>query len=240
MQIIPYNRDISKLLLQASLLCSQQYELGVIDPSYDGYIENFDIFKESFCGYTQRASFKAKMCHVEAYIGLTMTSASSNILAFGGTAIPEEWVGKLTTDLSDDNQLDKSPIEVRGKVHLGLEALYNSFADLVRNAAREFEPNVHCYVTGYSLGGVLAVFAAIDIALNVSELKSQVQMYSYEGLPVGDPDSVEFYNEVVPNSYRVVNLADAVPNLLPAIQLPKILQSLGGYQHVGQECSFLD
>ena len=41
-------------------------------------------------------------------------------------------------------------------------------------------------------------------------------MYNYAGPRVGDPIFVDAYNFFVPQSYRVVNLADMIPMLPPS------------------------
>ena len=79
-----------------------------------------------------------------------------------------------------------------------------------------------------------AVLAAYDIAINVQGIKDQLQLYTFAGPRVGDPVFANNYNELVPNSYRVVNLADVVPLTPPT----KILKHT--YQHVGEEWSYLN
>ncbi|MFN5514748.1 MAG: lipase family protein, partial [Cyanobacteriota bacterium] len=101
-----------------------------------------------------------------------------------------------------------------------------------RIIAQELNPAVPCYVTGHSLGAALAVLCALDLAVNLPDLAPQLQLYSYACPRVGDPTFARLHAQRVPNSYRVVNLADAIPILPPT-------EGFGTYVHVGQVWSFL-
>ena len=83
------------------------------------------------------------------------------------------------------------------------------------------------------MGAAIATLAAIDIAAHIPELKKQLQLYTYASPRVGDPAFAREHNRLVPNSYRVVNLADAI-TLVPFTVLFKT-----EYVHVGEEWSFL-
>lgn len=231
---VPYNRETSKLLTQCLKLAVEQY--GKKDPKYDGSIVPPD-------GYSQTASFKIPEIDNsnklqlqppvndsrEVYFGFALTSKTHNIITLRGSQSTYEWITNVSAFQDDYDSSDHQ----RGKVHLGFKFIYDKLSQQIRNAAKEFDTLKPCYVTGHSLGGVLAVLAATDIALHINGLKDQVQMYSYGGPRIGDPVFASFYNELIPNSYRVVNLADMIPVLPPT----KFLEYT--YQHVGQEWSYL-
>ncbi len=234
--LLPYNRERSKLLAHCCKLAVEQYEKGKKDPTYDGSIT-------PPAGYIQIAAFKAPEIDIsttsqartsveelaKVYFGFALTSATNNIIALRGTQTVYEWV----TDLAGF-QINYDPSNDKyGKVHVGFYTIYEELAEQIRRAASKFSTLVPCYVTGHSLGSALAVLAATDIAMHVNGLKEQLQMYSYAGPRVGDPVFASFYNGLIPNSYRVVNLADVAPILPPT----KILKYT--YQHVGQEWSYL-
>ncbi|MEG4167375.1 MULTISPECIES: lipase family protein [unclassified Microcoleus] len=231
---VPYNREISKLLTKCLKLAVEQY--GKKDPKYDGSIVPPD-------GYTQIASFKRPEISNssqlqlqspvndsrEVYFGFALTSETNNIITLRGTQSLYEWITNLSA-LQDDYD---SSDDKRGKIHLGFKFIYDKLSQQIREAARQFDTLKPCYVTGHSLGGALAVLAATDIAVHINGLKDQVQMYSYGGPRIGDPVFASFYNELIPSSYRVVNLADVVP-VLPPTHIYDCT-----YQHVGQEWSYL-
>jgi hypothetical protein len=78
-------------------------------------------------------------------------------------------------------------------------------------------------VCGYSLGGALATFVGMDVALN-STCKSPL-VYSYASPRVGDPKFAQQYDTIVPRTSRIANRFDIVPQLPPPG--PPIL-----YEHV--------
>jgi predicted lipase len=55
---IPYDRSISKLLIQCSKLGTQQYLSGKVDPSFNGLIKSLPAYTSDLDGYTQIASLK--------------------------------------------------------------------------------------------------------------------------------------------------------------------------------------
>lgn len=89
------------------------------------------------------------------------------------------------------------------------------------------------YVTGHSLGGAMAALAALDIAHNFANTFSGLAMYSLASprvamgayitvghfkIPYLFDDLSKFllnYQQLVPNTYQIVNAADIVPILPP-------------------------
>jgi len=107
-----------------------------------------------------------------------------------------------------------------------------NFAAAVMAAVKTLDPSKPLLITGHSLGGALAHLAALDVALQVPELQPNLQLYTYASPRVGSPDWVKYFNQQVPNHYRVVNLADMVP-MMPLSKL------FGDYVHAGEQWSFL-
>jgi triacylglycerol lipase len=70
--------------------------------------------------------------------------------------------------------------------------------------------------------------------VNLAAGVQAVQMYNFAGPRVGNPAFADVYNELIPGSYRVVNLADMVPMLPPT--------KVFGWQYadVGEAWSFLN
>ncbi len=58
--VTPYNRQISKLLIQCSKIATQQYLTGKVIPSYDGSISKLLAYSNALAGYKQIASFQGK------------------------------------------------------------------------------------------------------------------------------------------------------------------------------------
>ena len=273
---IPYDRELSKLLIKCSKIATQQYLTGKTIPTYDGSIKGLPAYTPSLDRYTQIASFKGKEAEVSqtvavklptnnqsnssdplqqnldnaeeevgqaigemvkltqqipVYLGFVLSSPENNIIVFRGTQTRVEWINNFTAVQKDFTD----PISGQnfGKIHEGFLKNYLRIVQpLPREVAQTLDPNIPCYVTGHSLGSSLAILAALDIAINVPQLRPQIQLYTYASPRVGDPTFAKLHAQQVPNSYRVVNLADIFTLVPPT-------KTVGTYVHVGQEWSFL-
>ena len=87
-------------------------------------------------------------------------------------------------------------------------------------------------LVGHSLGAALATLVAP--AVKILTDNDDVRMYNYASPRVGDPAFVGAYNGLIPESYRVVNLADLVPMVPPSTIFKWT------YEHVPEEWSFLN
>ncbi|MBV8884757.1 MAG: hypothetical protein JO235_12285, partial [Chroococcidiopsidaceae cyanobacterium CP_BM_RX_35] len=185
---------------------------------------------EEAVGKTVRESLKLKR-QIPVYLGFVLSSPRNNIIVFRGTQTQTEWLNNFTAL----QQNYTNPVSGRyvGKVHRGF---INNYLEIVkplpREIAKQLNPSVPCYITGHSLGAALATLAALDLALNVPQLQHQLHLYTYASPRVGDPTFALLHNQMVPNNYRVVNLADAITLMPPT-------KAVGVYVHVGQEWSFL-
>ncbi|MGV2831383.1 lipase family protein [Myxosarcina sp. GI1(2024)] len=247
---IPYNRQMSKLLVRCCRLATEQYLQGVADPDYDGAIASLNSYFPQLDNYEQIAAFRAirKRSWLEPlisktalrdlifetdliYHGFALKSDAHNIVVFRGTQEPAEWVGNLKT-----KQVHyRSNNDRGGKIHQGFHSLYlRNLALPIRTALEQMESYIPCYLTGHSLGGAMAILSAVDIALNFTSFKEQIRMYAYAPPRVGDPTFAEFYSNLIPNSYRIVSEADST------WLLPPILFQESVYLHVGQQWSFIN
>jgi triacylglycerol lipase len=275
---IPYNREISKLLILCSKLATQQYFKGKIEPNYDGNIKSLPAYTAKLKDYTLVAAIKGEEANISeeieveipqqatspngemdpigknvgtaeraikntarevvkinrkipVYFGFVLSSKKHNIIVFRGTQRTIEWV--LNINAVYATKESKVFSKSYGQIHPGFSTIYSNIAPQTLEIAKKLNPSVPCYVSGHSLGAAIATLAAIDIAVNVPRLKKQVQLYTYASPRVGDPVFARDHNRVVPNSYRVVNLADAI-TLVPFTVFFKT-----EYVHVGEEWAFL-
>jgi Lipase (class 3) len=132
-----------------------------------------------------------------------------------------------------------------GSVHGGFYAQYTngtngSAGDLQNRADGSLAKQIYDYctknadvtvpvkVTGHSLGGALATLCAMDIAYNFKSKFKSVSMYSLASPRVADAWAISMgtaatfvsnYQQYVPDTYRIVNTLDGVPNLPPAAAL---------------------
>ena len=272
---IPYDREMSKILIQCSRLATEQYLTGKFDPNYDGSITALPTYSDRLNEFTQVASIagpdQAKVqTQVEVpdntlqqyfdplqegfdqvqkvvqglagqtvtlkwtspvYWGFVLASERGAIVVYRGTQRGNEWFQTIQVRQIDNSQV--SDFEFKGKVHHGFAKIYNELADPTIEAVRSLDPDVPLYISGHSLGSPLATLSAMDIALREPALKDQIRLYTYAGPRVGDPSFVEAHSQLIPNNYRVANLAD------PTTLVPPSLTGNIAYVHVGDPWRFI-
>ncbi|MBP0001830.1 MAG: lipase family protein [Cyanobacteria bacterium SID2] len=248
---VPYDREISKFLATCCRVGTEQYLKADSDFRYDGSIDRLESYTPEFDAYQQIASFQAERepgwiekqirqrisPNVELpeirkiYYGFALTSIDRHVIVFRGTQEVDEWIANLNAKQTYYKFYDLNP----GKVHEGFYEIYNgALSEQTRNLVSQLDPNLPCYITGHSLGGALALLAALDIVETFPERQSQIRMYNYGTPRVGNPVFAQYYSDRVPNSYRIINIADVTPTLPPTILGKEV------YLHVGQEWSFLN
>lgn len=92
-------------------------------------------------------------------------------------------------------------------VHAGFHNEYLRYRDHILEYVGH-HPNKDIYVTGHSLGGALAVLNTFDIAVHT---RRQVTVFTFGQPRVGGIEFREAYEELVPDSYRVVVDGDPIP-----------------------------
>jgi hypothetical protein len=174
------------------------------------------------------------------FIAHSSENPSRAILAIRGTANDVEW-------WDDSNALGMTPFPVAncGNVALGFERIYatlevversvteggghgslkgvGSFSAQVaehlrRHAAKTpgaAAPEPTIEVTGHSLGAPLATYYVAENAL-VHKIRNPV-LYTFASPRVGDRDFTDVFNSLGLTSWRIVNKADLVPRLPPAL-----------------------
>nr|GEV61767.1 probable feruloyl esterase A isoform X1 [Tanacetum cinerariifolium] len=108
-----------------------------------------------------------------------------------------------------------------GKVHHGFFNAYNN--TIVRSGildgvsrAKAVYGDLDIMVTGHSMGGAMAAFCGLDLALIYGSKNVQVTTF---GMPrIGNAAFASYYSEVVPNTFRVTHEHDLVPHLPPYYQ----------------------
>ena len=154
------------------------------------------------------------------------------VIAFRGSE--ETGIWDWITDLKFVQQVypygEKKDSQIR--VHYGFISAYKSVREAVLKYAED-SPHQRVICTGHSLGGALATLCALDVQYNLPD--KEVSCYSYGSPKVGNAAFQKSYDKRVPNTYRFVNSADAVPNLPPGRY-----EHVGILQRIGQTVSNLD
>ena len=150
-------------------------------------------------------------------IGLVLQAADAGdvIVAIRGTEGWREWV--------HDAQFLLVPCpfaQSAGAVEDGFNDMYRSIRTGIDNASPTVtellkkpqlnRPITSVTICGHSLGGALATLQALDVAVNAAFFPS---IYTYASPRTGDPQFVRTYNHLVPDTNRIANRLDVVPNL---------------------------
>ncbi|CEF69683.1 Lipase, class 3 family-containing protein [Strongyloides ratti] len=90
--------------------------------------------------------------------------------------------------------------------------LWNSINEIFQdNKYKDYK----VYVTGHSLGGALAALCAIRIQLENIRNSSDIFLYTFGEPRVGSASFAFKFDELIPNSWRIVHALDVVPHLPP-------------------------
>ncbi|XP_057468582.1 lipase-like isoform X2 [Actinidia eriantha] len=79
--------------------------------------------------------------------------------------------------------------------------------------AKELYGDINIMVTGHSMGGAMAAFCALDLAVN--QKIQNVQVMTFGQPRIGNTAFASYYSQLVPNTIRVTNDHDIVPHLPP-------------------------
>lgn len=141
------------------------------------------------------------------------------------------------TDSFKDNESDQDLYQVpypfvrdAGKTHRGFTCIYQSARDQLIRELNKLSTRKRLLITGYSLGGALAVLAALDIAVNTGFENPIV--YTYGSPRTGDPGFAFRFNKVVKNSIRIFNVHDVIPTVPAQAYPPPFTEEGLYYQHV--------
>lgn len=124
------------------------------------------------------------------------------VLAFRGTEA-NSW-----KDIRTDLKFRFHKGEHGLKVHRGFRDAYEKVEEKVKSSIDSNTKGYTLYITGHSLGGALAIIAAMKL-----ERDSLAACYTFGSPRVGNDELAE---EIRAPVYRIVNAADGVPRLPPS------------------------
>ncbi|QGQ45486.1 lipase family protein [Metabacillus sediminilitoris] len=164
----------------------------------------------------------------EEVFGFIAESQDKIIVAFRGT--------RTFKDNESDQDLYQVPYPFvinAGKTHRGFTCIYQSTRnDLIREL-NKLSTTKKLFVAGHSLGGALAVLAALDFAVN-TRFKNPF-VYTYGSPRVADPDFASRFNQTVKNSVRIYNVHDIIPTLPDHAYPPPFTKKGLYYRHVNMK-----
>jgi Predicted lipase len=161
----------------------------------------------------------------EEVFGFLAESQDQIVVVFRGT--------RTFQDNESDTDLYQVPypyVRDAGRTHRGFTCIYLSARDDLIKQLNELSTSKKLFVAGHSLGGALATLAALDIAVNTPF--KQPAVYTYGSARTGDPAFAARFDQIVTNSFRIVNVHDIIPTL-PARAYPPPFTNDGlYYKHV--------
>ncbi|PUZ73422.1 hypothetical protein GQ55_2G472500 [Panicum hallii var. hallii] len=168
---------------------------------------------------------------LQAFVGVAH-NLNSIVVAIRGTQenSVQNWIKDLIW-----KQLDLSyPNMPNAKVHSGFFSSYNNtilrlaITSAVRKARKSYG-NINVIVTGHSMGGAMASFCALDLAMKLGS--DSVQLMTFGQPRVGNAAFASYFAKYVPNTIRVTHGHDIVPHLPPYFSfLPQLT-----YHHFPRE-----
>lgn len=158
---------------------------------------------------------------------LAVSAAKELVAVIRGTDTILEWMHDASF------LMVPTPIAgAQGCTEDGFTAIYKSLRIGPANGTQAARDSIKSYldngaaatvtVCGHSLGGALATYLTLDVALNTS--CHAPTAYTYASPRAGDHTFSGSYNAAIASSYRFENRQDLVPKLPPILPLP--------YEHV--------
>jgi hypothetical protein len=150
----------------------------------------------------------------QAYVA---TTGDNLVISFRSTVSDDGW--ELTMNVLTDLKsypanigfIDKSVPNAKKyskiNVHAGFHNEYLRYREPILESVSQ-HPDKNIYVTGHSLGGALAVLNAFDIAAHTQR---PVTVFTFGQPRVGGKEFRAAYEELVPDTYRVVVDGDPIP-----------------------------
>jgi len=130
---------------------------------------------------------------------------SSNIIA---------WINNLNANLKKVDWCSGC------QVHSGFFDLYNLLFNLVKTSLQTRLarlPGARVFAVGHSLGGAAATLVSYNLVRMGVVPASAITVYTYGQPRTGNTAFAMAYNKLLPNTWRVVNHADIVPHIPPAL-----------------------
>ena len=141
------------------------------------------------------------------------------LVCIRGTQTPSEWLANFT---AVPNPFSLVP--GFGLVHLGFERIHRSVRDSIASGLNGVPADTRLTALGHSLGGAMAILAAVDLKRNFGRIS--VDVCTVGGPRVGKIDFRRSFNAEIADCFRVTNQFDIVPHV------PSLVTA---WNHVGEE-----
>uniref|UniRef100_A0A0D9X2P7 Fungal lipase-type domain-containing protein n=2 Tax=Leersia perrieri TaxID=77586 RepID=A0A0D9X2P7_9ORYZ len=218
-----HGRDLSFKHSEQTLNYSHTLALTLVEYASAVYMTDLTALMTWTCSrcndLTQGFEMRSLIVDVEnclqSFVGVDY-NLNAIIVAIRGTQenSVQNWIKDLIW-----KQLDLSyPNMPNAKVHSGFFSSYNN--TILRLAitsavhkARKSYGDLNVIVTGHSMGGAMASFCALDLAINLGS--DSVQLMTFGQPRVGNTAFSSYFAKYVPNTIRITHGHDIVPHLPP-------------------------
>ena len=204
---------------------------GMYDPDEISEIKNAGYsFLQTLYGDDLATDIDSHLGEVVTFGFLAVSGANELVAVIRGTDTLLEWL--------HDASFLMVPTPISGShgfTEDGFTAVYRSLRIGQANGTLSAKDSIKSYidtgaatkvtVCGHSLGGALATFLTLDVALNTS--CHAPTAYTYASPRTGDHSFAGSFNAAIPFCYRIANRQDLVPKLPPILPLP--------YEHVNTQ-----
>ena len=146
-------------------------------------------------------------------------ATGSVLVCIRGTQTPSEWLANFTAVPSPFTLVPGF-----GLVHLGFERMETSVRNSIASALNGVPSDARITMLGHSLGGAMAILAAVDLQRNFG--RTNVDVCTVGGPRVGKADFRRSFDGEIADCFRVTNQFDIVPHV------PSLIT---GWNHVGEE-----
>eukprot|EP01132_Coremiostelium_polycephalum_P003742 gene3742-4661_t len=167
---------------------------------------NCSTCKNELSNFTPHKVLYITKTTTQAYVGYTDDTL---YVVFRGSKELNNWVSNLKLILVNYS-LCKNCV-----VHAGFLECWNSakneIKDTITSALKECTDCTKIVITGHSLGGAISTLCSIEVSKWFPELS--VESYTFGSPRVGNDKFAKFFNQNVPNNYRVVYKFDTIPHL---------------------------
>ena len=214
-----YNPQLSFKML---LLSAAAYDPNDPQKCLDNSLPSDDFQKQH--SVTEKCDFLDNQC--SGYVAVSHT-VNVIVIAFRGSECFEQAFIEFVEGLVSPKEAFLSEGEVQTYWKRGFEKLWPSMESKVKALIAD-NPSYKIWVTGHSLGGAMASLASAWLRYNNVASRDKIVSYTF-GMPrVGNYDYALQHDQLVSDSWRVVNKDDAVPHF-PSLASLSITN--GPYHH---------
>ena len=201
-----YNPELSLKML---LLSAAAYDPNHPQKCLDNSLPNDDFQIQHTV--TKKCDFLDNQC--SGYVAFSHT-LNVIVIAFRGSECFEQAFIEFVEGLVSPKETFLNDGEVQTYWKRGFEKLWPSMGSKVKDLIRKYQSS-KIWVTGHSLGGAMASMASAWLRYYNVASRDKIVSYTF-GMPrVGNYDYALQHDQLVSNSWRVVNKDDAVPHLPP-------------------------